>query len=80
MERNQEKNWRNITCVVGDPRNPPVTSIKRAEDGCKVDYDTEDGVKMVFREECREIFTLARKAPIMSTDLGRLGTVDEKNL
>ena len=74
------KNWRHIKYVLCKPRTPPVTTINRMEDGCKVKYDTEEDIKMVFREECRERFTSARSAPIMDTYLGRLGTIDENNV
>ena len=46
------KDWRHIKYVVNDPRIPPVTTISRTEDGRKTFYDSEEGVKMVFREEC----------------------------
>ena len=37
-------------------------------------------MKTVFRDECRERYTLARKAPIMNTELGHLGTINKDTI
>ena len=58
----------------------PVTKINRTEDGEQINYDLEERVKMVFREECRKRFTLARGALIMDTELEHLGTITEENI
>lgn len=60
-----------VNASLDDPRSPPLTSIIRTEGGERVRYETEEGVKTVFSEECTTRYNLAKKAPIMKLSLAQ---------
>ena len=74
------KTWSVIGATLNDQRLPPITSIERKENGQTVKYTDSKGGNTVFREECENIFTLARKAPIMDHELKSLGDIAKDDM
>ena len=58
---NSKKNWGIVNATLDDPRDPPLTLILREEGDHLVRYDTEEGVEMVFKEECVSRYNLAKR-------------------
>ena len=65
---------------MNDQRLPPITAIEREEDGQTVKCTDSKEVTKVFREECENIFTLARKVPIMDHELKSLGGIAKDDM
>ena len=72
--------WSIINATVNDPRPPPMTEIGREEGGKTVWYKDEKGVRMVIEEECEKRYNLARKAPVMRSELAPLNESDSIDL
>ena len=75
-----KRSWSVINATVDDPRLPAVTEIGRQENGKMEWYKDEEGVTRVFREECIERYNLARKAPVMGSEISTLNEIDEADL
>ena len=69
-----------IGATLNDQRLPPITAIERKENGQTVKYTDSKGVNKVFREECENRFTLARKALIMRHGLKSLGDIAKDDM
>ena len=74
------RTWSVIGATLNDQRLSPITIIKRKKNRQTVKYTDSKGVNKVFREECENRFTLARKAPIMGHGLESLGDIAKDDM